>query len=66
MSIPLCSRAPTSASPARGPVARPVAARMAYADTMPRLPLRSTGLAPLLQGLLLPSLVVWLVRRKIR
>jgi hypothetical protein len=32
---------------------------------MPRLPLLGTGLAPLLQWLLIPPLVAWLVRRQI-
>lgn len=37
--------------------------RWTYADTMPVLPVVGTGVAPLLQWLLLPLLVVWLVRR---
>ncbi len=43
-----------------------VGGRWQYAEAMPRLPLLGTGLAPLLQWLLLPPLVVWLVRRQIR
>ena len=39
--------------------------RWQYAEAMPRLPLLGTGLAPLLQWLLLPPVVVWLVRRQI-
>ena len=42
-----------------------VGGRWQYAEAMPRLPLLGTGLAPLLQWLLLPPLVVWLVRRQI-
>ncbi|QTF92871.1 hypothetical protein [Halomonas sp. BM-2019] len=38
--------------------------RWQYAERMPTLPLLGTGLAPLLQWLLLPPLVVWLVRRQ--
>lgn len=34
-----------------------------YADTMPILPLLGTGVSPVLQWVLLPPLVVWLVRR---
>jgi hypothetical protein len=40
-------------------------ARWEYAEQMPRLPLLGTGLAPLLQWLLIPPLVIWLVRRQI-
>ncbi|MCM2307185.1 MAG: hypothetical protein NDI91_06935 [Sulfuritalea sp.] len=43
-----------------------VGGRWQYAEAMPRLPLLGTGLAPLVQWLLLPPLVVWLVRRQIR
>ncbi|WP_310449522.1 hypothetical protein [Sulfuritalea sp.] len=43
-----------------------IGGRWEYAEAMPRLPLLGTGLAPLLQWLLLPPLVVWLVRRQIR
>ena len=39
--------------------------RWAYAEMMPTLPLLGTGLAPLLQWVLLPPLVVWLVRRQL-
>lgn len=42
-----------------------IGARWEYAEHMPRLPLLGTGLAPLLQWLLIPPLVVWLVRRQI-
>ena len=42
-----------------------VGGRWEYADAMPRLPLLGTGLAPLLQWLLIPPLVAWLVRRQI-
>ena len=42
-----------------------IGARWEYAEAMPRLPLLGTGLAPLLQWLLLPPVVVWLVRRQI-
>ena len=38
--------------------------RWTYADTMPVLPVVGTGVAPLLQWLLLPLLVVWLVRAR--
>jgi hypothetical protein len=41
-----------------------IGGRWDYADAMPRLPLLGTGLAPLLQWLLIPPLVVWLVRRQ--
>jgi hypothetical protein len=39
--------------------------RWQYAERMPTLPLLGTGLAPLLQWLLLPPLIVWLVRRQL-
>jgi hypothetical protein len=42
-----------------------IGARWEYAEQMPRLPLLGTGLAPLLQWLLIPPLVAWLVRRQI-
>lgn len=42
-----------------------IGGRWEYADAMPRLPLLGTGLAPLLQWLLIPPLVAWLVRRQI-
>ena len=38
-----------------------IGARWEYAEQMPRLPLLGTGLAPLLQWLLIPPLVAWLV-----
>lgn len=38
--------------------------RWTYADTMPVLPVTGTGVVPLLQWLLLPLLIVWLVRRR--
>lgn len=37
--------------------------RWQYADIMPTLSLLGTGLAPLLQWLLLPPLIVWFARR---
>ncbi|MFU8817272.1 MAG: hypothetical protein ACNA7W_18135 [Pseudomonadales bacterium] len=39
--------------------------RWQYSELMPRLPLLGTGLAPMLQWILLPPLVVWLARRQI-
>lgn len=39
--------------------------RWAYSEAMPRLPLLGTGLLPLLQWLILPPLVIWIVRRQI-
>lgn len=39
--------------------------RWQYADLMPTLPVLGTGLAPLLQWLILPPLLVWLVRRQL-
>ena len=42
-----------------------IGGRWEYAEAMPRLPLLGTGLAPLLQWLLIPPLVIWLVRRQI-
>lgn len=42
-----------------------IGGRWEYAEAMPRLPLLGTGLTPLLQWLLLPLLVVWLVRKQI-
>ena len=39
--------------------------RWVYNDAMPRLPVLGTGLLPLLQWLLLPPLVLWIVRRQI-
>lgn len=40
--------------------------RWTYAKTMPTIPGLGTGVLPLLQWLLIPPLVVWLVRRQIR
>lgn len=37
-----------------------------YATSMPLLPLLGTGLAPVLQWLLLPPLALWFVRRQVR
>ena len=37
--------------------------RWTYADSMPIIPLLGVGLAPLLQWLLLPPLIMWLARR---
>jgi hypothetical protein len=42
-----------------------VAGRWAYADAMPVVPVLGTGLAPLLQWLMLPPLMIWLVRRQL-
>lgn len=39
--------------------------RWQYAERMPTLPLLGTGLAPLLQWLVLPPLIVWLARRQL-
>lgn len=39
--------------------------RWEYAPRMPTLPVLATGLAPLLQWLLLPPLLVWIVRRQL-
>lgn len=39
--------------------------RWTYADAMPVVPLVGVGLAPLLQWLLLPPLILWLARRHI-
>ncbi|AGA33231.1 hypothetical protein TVNIR_1565 [Thioalkalivibrio nitratireducens DSM 14787] len=39
--------------------------RWQYAERMPTIPLLGTGLAPLLQWLILPPLVVWIARRQI-
>lgn len=39
--------------------------RWAYAETMPTIPWLGTGALPLLQWLLIPPIVVWLVRRQI-
>jgi L-cystine uptake protein TcyP (sodium:dicarboxylate symporter family) len=40
--------------------------RWQYADTMPTLPILGTGLLPLIQWLILPLLLIWLVRRQVR
>ena len=42
-----------------------IAQRWTYADQMPILPVLGTGLLPLLQWLLLPPLIAWLVSRQI-
>lgn len=42
-----------------------IGGRWEYAEAMPRLPLLGTGLAPLLQWLLIPPILAWLVRRQI-
>jgi hypothetical protein len=42
-----------------------VRATWAYTDLMPRVPLLSIGLAPLLQWLLLPPLALWLATRNV-
>lgn len=39
--------------------------RWAYSASMPRIPVLGTGLAPVLQWLVLPPLVVWFVRRQL-
>ena len=39
--------------------------RWAYSDAMPRLPVVGTGLLPVIQWLVIPPLVVWLVSRQI-
>lgn len=39
--------------------------RWVYADSMPIIPLLDVGLAPLLQWVLLPPLILWLSRRHI-
>ncbi|KAA8981980.1 hypothetical protein CK501_15000 [Halovibrio salipaludis] len=43
-----------------------VAERWAYAEQMPVIPVIGTGLLPLLQWIVLPPLIVWLVHRQIR
>ncbi|HCJ50545.1 MAG: hypothetical protein COZ20_03550 [Gallionellales bacterium CG_4_10_14_3_um_filter_54_96] len=43
-----------------------VAERWDYADAMPRLPLLGTGLAPLLQWILIPPLALWLTQRQLK
>lgn len=42
-----------------------IAQRWAYASHMPVVPVIGTGLSPLLQWIVLPPLVVWLVKRQI-
>jgi hypothetical protein len=37
-----------------------------YSSIMPRVPFLGTGLSPVLQWLILPPLVIWLVRRQLR
>lgn len=39
--------------------------RWQYAEWMPTLPLLGTGLAPLMQWLVLPPLIIWLARRQL-
>lgn len=39
--------------------------RWAYAETMPIVPLLGVGLAPMLQWIVLPPLVMWFVRRQL-
>jgi len=43
-----------------------IAERWAYAEHMPVLPVIGTGLLPVLQWVILPPLIVWLVYRQIR
>jgi hypothetical protein len=43
-----------------------IAERWAYAEHMPVLPVIGTGLLPILQWVILPPLIVWLVYRQIR
>ncbi|MBR9910274.1 MAG: hypothetical protein GYB33_07975 [Gammaproteobacteria bacterium] len=40
--------------------------RWRYAPNMPELPLLGTGLLPILQWLILPPLILWVVRRQTR
>ncbi len=40
--------------------------RWEYNELMPTLPILGTGVAPLLQWLLIPPLVLWIVRRQIQ
>jgi hypothetical protein len=37
-----------------------------YSSLMPRVPILGTGLSPVLQWIILPPLVIWLVRRQLR
>lgn len=39
--------------------------RWTYADSMPTLPVLGTGLLPLLQWMILPPLLVWIVHRQL-
>lgn len=39
--------------------------RWSYAEPMPTLPLLGTGLLPILQWIVLPPAIVWLVRRQL-
>ena len=39
--------------------------RWAYAERMPVIPLLEVGLSPLLQWIVVPPLIVWLVRRQL-
>ena len=39
--------------------------RWSYAESMPTLPLLGTGVLPILQWIVLPPVVVWLVRRQL-
>jgi hypothetical protein len=39
--------------------------RWVYADSMPIIPFLNVGVAPLLQWLLLPPLIMWLTRRHV-
>ena len=39
--------------------------RWSYSDLMPMLPIIGTGLAPILQWLTLPLLILWIVRRQL-
>ena len=43
-----------------------ISGRWAYAETMPTIPVLGTGVLPLLQWLLIPPIVVWVVRRQTR
>jgi hypothetical protein len=46
-------------------LATQVLSRWAYAESMPVIPLLRVGLAPLLQWVVLPPIVVWFVRRQL-
>lgn len=43
-----------------------VTGRWQYSEAMPVLPILGTGLAPLLQWILIPPAVLWLARRQLR